>query len=142
MNTQADIELLAEKKLKEAMCLFDGNCMDGAYYMAGYVIELLLKARICKTLNVPDFFMFKPERGKSETFRPFKSHDYDQLLLLSGLYADFNTELQTNPILMAHWSVICVWNEGSRYSTGKSYGEVESFITSIKEISSWIRKHL
>jgi HEPN domain-containing protein len=74
MNSQADIEKLAEEKLKEANCLMNGNFYDGAFYMAGYSVELFLKAKICKTLNIPDFFLFK-KIMKDEAYKPFKSHN-------------------------------------------------------------------
>lgn len=58
MNSKANIEALADRKYEEAECLFNPGFFDGAYYMGGYVIELLLKAKVCKTLNINDFFLF------------------------------------------------------------------------------------
>jgi hypothetical protein len=140
MKTQAEIEALADQKLKEADCLLKGGFYDGAYYMGGYCVELLLKARVCKTLNINDFFLFN--RGKQEAYKPYKSHDYDQLLILSGLFGDFSAHSNADPLFKAHWSVVSTWNEGSRYLTGKSSTDAQSFLISVNEVATWIRKHL
>jgi hypothetical protein len=49
MQCQADIQVLAQAKLKEAECLFTNGFFDGAYYLGGYAVELLLKAMVCKS---------------------------------------------------------------------------------------------
>ncbi|MDG6028095.1 MAG: HEPN domain-containing protein [Candidatus Brocadia sp.] len=43
----------------EAKALFDKGLYDGSCYLAGYVIELALKARVCKILDMTDY----PESG-------------------------------------------------------------------------------
>ena len=142
MNSQADIVTLADAKLKEAECLFDNGFFDGAYYIGGYTVELLLKAKVCKTLGIPDFFLFDTRKAKAETYKPFKAHDYSQLLVLSGIYSELDSELNNNVVFKAHWSIVSSWNEGSRYLTGKTAAEVKSFLISVKEVSTWIKKYL
>ena len=58
MRTEAEIESLAENKLRVAELLCENGFYDDAYYLGGYVFELLLKARICRTLQIPDFFRY------------------------------------------------------------------------------------
>ena len=58
MKTEAEIIALSEMKLKAAELLLQNNFFDDAYYLGGYSVELLLKARICKVLCIPDFFVF------------------------------------------------------------------------------------
>ncbi len=94
MQTQSDIEALAYAKLGDAECLLDNDRFDSAYYLAGYAIELLLKARVCKTLGIPDFFDFdnaerKRLKNESVITKPYKVHDYIQLFILSGIYTRF-----------------------------------------------------
>ncbi len=74
-------------------------------------------------------------------YKPYKSHDYEQLLILSGLYNKFKAEPEDH-MLKYHWFMISNWNEGCRYLTGKTHVEVEDFINSVKEVSLWIQKHL
>ena len=91
MKCKEDIEKLSDLMLSQAECLLSANYPNGAYYLGGYTIELLLKARICKTLGIDDFFDFgNPLKTKIKNedmvTRPFKVHDLAQLMILSGLY--------------------------------------------------------
>lgn len=149
MKCQADIEILANEKLKDAECLLENKRYDGAYYLAGYAVELLFKAKVCKTLGIDDFFDFdNPNKtrlavkNKDLLYRPYKVHDYLQLLILSGVYSQFQNDVNNNSSLKYHWSIVSKWDENSRYLTGISETDVQNFITSIKEITQWIRNHL
>lgn len=147
MQTQSDIEALVYAKLADAEYLLDNNRFDSAYYLAGYTIELLLKARVCKTLGIPDFFDFdnterKRLKNESVITKPYRVHDYEQLLILSGIYSEFNNELEARESFMFHWSSVVKWNESSRYLTGRNLKDVEDFITSVKEVMLWIQKRL
>ena len=113
MNNPADIIALADAKLLEAACLLNNNFFDGAYYIGGYTIELLLKAKVCKTLGIPDFFLFDTKKARAETYKPFKAHDYSQLLVLSGIYPILENEINSNIIFKGHWSIASTWNEGA-----------------------------
>ncbi len=147
MKSQSEIEALAYTKLSDAEYLLAGDRFDSAYYLAGYAIELLLKARVCKTLGIPDFFDFdnterKKLKNESVIMKIYKVHDYVQLLILSGIYTEFNDELEANELFMFHWSSVVKWNESSRYLTGRNSRYVKDFITSVKEVMSWIQKDL
>ena len=90
MKTEIQIIELYESKLKVADFLLQNNFYDDAYYIGGYALELCLKAKICKTLQIPDFFDFEnsanrklPKYGKRNTkenlYKPYKVHDFEQL---------------------------------------------------------------
>lgn len=147
MQTQPGIEALAYAKLQDAELLLENNRFDSAYYLAGYAIELLLKARVCKTLGIPDFFDFNnPDRKKLKNegiiMKPYKVHDYMQLLILSGIYPHFKNELEANEIFVFHWSIVVKWNENARYLTGGNIEYTKDFISSVKAVMAWIQKHL
>ncbi len=108
--------------------------------MGGYAVELLLKAMVCKTLGIDDFFAFNLPARK-ELYKPYKVHDYEDLLILSGLYSAFNTA-QSDVTFKGHWSVVRKWNESSRYLTGIKEKDAKDFLTSLLEIVKWIEKHL
>lgn len=59
MKTETEIIYLSDKKLEAAEVLLKNDLVDDAYYLAGYSLELLLKAKICKSLLIPDFFDFE-----------------------------------------------------------------------------------
>ena len=140
MQCQADIQALSKSKLAESKCLFDNGFHDGAYYLAGYAVELLLKARVCKTLGIDDFFQFNKSK-KKELYKAYKVHNYEELLLLSGIYTDF-VNVQKDVNFKADWSIVRQWDEESRYITGRSPKDVEDFIESVNKIVSWIEGYL
>lgn len=140
MKSQTEIIAIADSKLSDAEFLFDNKRFESAYYIGGYAVELLLKARVCKTLGIDDFFLFKLKSSDS-LYKPYKVHDLFQLLILSGLYRDFEHELK-NPNFKQSWSLISQWNEGTRYLTTKNEIDVKDFLISILEFSKWIKKHL
>jgi AbiV family abortive infection protein len=145
MKCQSDIQQLADEKLNDAECLFANKSYSSAYYLAGYVIELLLKAKVCKNLGIDNLFDFdnKQNNWKADNNlnKSIKVHDYGQLLILSGLFPYFEKQI-INIKFKTHWSIISQWNEGSRYLTGKSETDAKDFITSIKVIKQWIQNYL
>ncbi len=131
--------------LIDAVCLESQGRYDGAYYLAGYTTELLIKAKVCKNLGIDDFFDFdntaRKTKIKSEVLRPFKVHDLEQLLILSGVYSDFEKML-VDVDFGAAWSIIQKWNEGTRYLTGRSHNDVKDLLTSISIFEKWIQRYL
>jgi hypothetical protein len=154
VKSEAELIKLSETKLKAAESLLNNHFPDDAYYIGGYAFELLLKAKICKTLCLPDFFDFdnsgkrklpKPSGKRNEKenlYKPYKVHDYEQLIILSGLFAEFSEHIATNPIFNADWSVISNWDENKRYTTVSNEKDVTSFIDSLKNMTSWLTQRL
>jgi hypothetical protein len=79
---------------------------------------------------------------KDNLYKPFKVHDYEQLLILSGLYTEFSNKINTDLVFGADWSVISKWDESLRYSTGTNKADVESFLQSIKNMILWLQQYL
>jgi HEPN domain-containing protein len=48
IETRAEFQELAETRLKEAKALLDLGMWNGSYYLAGYAVEVVLKACIIK----------------------------------------------------------------------------------------------
>ena len=147
MNCHADIKSLATDRYNDAECLLNNSRFDAAYYIAGYTVELLIKAKVCKTLGIEDFFDFEnPQKTKLKNsdsiYRPFKVHDLEQLLVLSGIYTEFVEAIKNEIPLKAAWSVIKNWNENARYLTGKTENDAKDLLTSIKQFSEWILNYL
>jgi hypothetical protein len=70
------------------------------------LVEIALKARICRTLKWTEF----PETRKEfESLTTFKTHDLDVLLALSG------RERRTKTSHLAEWSVLGTWEPEVRY---------------------------
>lgn len=154
MKTEAEIIALADNKLKASEFLVQNGYWDDAYYLCGYAFELLLKAKICNTLFIPDFFDFDSSKNRKlpinkhkkterdNLYKPFKVHDYEQLLTLSGLFTEFSNKIASDLVFGADWSVVSKWDENLRYTIGNKQKEVESFIESIKNMILWLKQYL
>lgn len=69
-------------------------------------------------MEFPDFFDFdnpNKKKLKNESVITRQVHDYDQLIVLSGINADFEDEVKNNELFSYNWSIISTWNENARY---------------------------
>ena len=124
--------------------MYENRHYDSAYYLAGYAIELLLKARICKTLKIDNFYDF----GNRDKFvnednitRPYKVHNFEQLFVLSGIYNEFIKQLDDKDFI-TDWLQISKWKEDMRYANGKRAEEVNEFINCVKKFKIWMQEYL
>jgi hypothetical protein len=78
MANSTELKEISKARLKSARILMNSKDWEGAGYMLGYSLECILKAVICKTLNLSEY----PETKDSEWFL---THKLDRLLRLSGL---------------------------------------------------------
>jgi HEPN domain-containing protein len=105
---RATFEQLAEMRLVEARLLLENGFPSGAYYLAGYAIECVLKARIAAQFRADEI----PERRLVERVHV---HDLSKLLSLAGLEDELEAEMNTNPDLHERWTVVKEWSERARY---------------------------
>lgn len=75
--------------------------------MCGYAVEVALKARICRTLNWPEF---PSTSGEFQAYRSFQTHELDVLLRLSGQ----EPKIKQNHFTI--WNTVAVWKVESRYN--------------------------
>ena len=150
MAKRSDFQELALLRLIEAQTLLAQNLPDGAFYLAGYAVECALKAAICKTLDIDDFFEIYSSKThaakvKDDIVQKFKTHDYGTLLVLSGLYYKLDAGLRADKDLNDSWSIVQsqAWSEQYRYETikRKSEDDVVDFITAVNYFLSWISQH-
>jgi HEPN domain-containing protein len=97
-------------RLSEAHTLFAGGHHDGAYYLAGYVIECAIKACIAKPTAAHDF----PPRP--DDVRRMYSHNLVELVKVAELEGAWLSELAADPIFARYWRVVANWNEQGRYA--------------------------
>lgn len=102
----ADLKTIARARLADAAALLAASRLDGSAYLCGYVVELALKARICRTLKWP---AFPEKRNEFEGLQSFKTHDLDVLLRLSG------REQYIKVTLFPEWTIVSQWNPEARY---------------------------
>ena len=121
MNSTLEIKELATARLEDAKILLANSRYEGAFYLAGYAIELTLKAKICTHLDIDDLFSDNPtthSKGSLGRFREsVKTHDFFVLLNLCGLNRKLEVEQEDNIYFKENWSLLFQksWNEGVRY---------------------------
>jgi HEPN domain-containing protein len=138
IETQAEFRELSEKRLEEAKALLDRAMWDGAYYLAGYAVELALKVCIIKTLMLTDAF---PDKEFSKNCY---THSVERLVILAKLDAHRKVATDADPDLLGNWSITRDWSEQKRYHR-ISRTEAEELYTAITDnahgVLQWIKKH-
>jgi HEPN domain-containing protein len=136
--TRADFQSLADQRLVEAKFLLDHGQWDGAYYLAGYAVELGLRACIIKTLLATDAF---PEKKFSENCY---THAIDRLVGLAKLELKLQSATAADPDLQTNWSLTLDWNEAKRYHR-MAQAEAEMLYNAIADplhgVLPWIKTH-
>ena len=125
-------------RLREAEALFAAGLYDGSAYLCGYVVELALKARICRLLDENEY----PDSGR---FRQvYGVHDLDLLLMLSGLGRKLSL---ANKAVFDNWPIAVPWKPESRYAAVGSVErqDAEEVLNAVKDgthgVFKWIKKY-
>jgi len=137
MLTKGDLEKLAQVRLEDALLLLQASRSSSAYYLAGYAIELALKACIANLIQsqvIPD----------KAFINAIYTHRLDHLLATAGLLPEFNADSKTDIQLAAYWAITTKWNEESRYE----FWDPISAATLLQAVSDsnhgvfqWVKKH-
>jgi hypothetical protein len=117
--TRKELQELARLRLREADALYKAHLYDGCVYLAGYAVELGLKARICRVLRVNEY-------PSGDLGKAFKVHSLNQLKILAGLTPDI--DVRKNKELFDNWSKAVAWNPEQRYKSPGKYGASEARI--------------
>jgi hypothetical protein len=134
---RTDLQVLADLRIAEAAALvgLPAPLSDGAYYLAGYAVELGLKACIAKLNQQFDW----PEKAFVASCH---THDILALVRLAGLETDRARDAAANPQLDQNWTVVKDWNERSRYER-HSLAEAQKLMTAIVDpidgVLPWIK---
>ncbi len=145
---------MAYERLSEAELLCNHGKYDGAFYLAGYSIELMLKAKVCEHLGIDNLFDEKPQtvvHGVSDVRKAVKTHDIAVLLIFAGLRIKFGTDKSENKVLeqtntrLFDASGHCTWNEQIRYQPigsqiAKDVQELVELLQHEKGLLQWIEK--
>lgn len=121
MRNTTEINDLAAQRLREAQILYENEMYDGAYYLAGYSVELKLKGKICDRLGIPNLYddmdsITNSIKGISDIRRSLKTHNLFTLLLFSGLKNKFDNEKAVNSEFAKASSLLFnAWDENVRY---------------------------
>ena len=137
MLTKADLEKLAQVRLDDALLLLQAGRSSSAYYIAGYAVELGLKACISKLIQpnvIPD---------KAFVIAIY-THKLDSLLSTAGLLPQFNADIKADTQFAAYWALASKWSEDSRYEFWDPVAAatlVEAIHEPSHGVFRWVKKH-
>lgn len=136
-HKRTDLQANAQAKLDDAMLLFKNERFSNSYYLAGYAVEIGVKACIAKqiardTVPTRDFL------------RKFFEHNFKTLIGLAGLAEQLKKQQTEDPNFAANWALVLEWDKSIRYeSVDRSTAHL--MIIAVAEPSSgvfpWIQTH-
>lgn len=137
MLTKADLERLAQVRLEDAIFLLKANRASAAYYLAGYAVELALKACIAK--------LVQPNTIPDKAFiNAIYTHKLDSLLSTAGLRPHFDADTKADTQFAAYWAMVNNWSEESRYEFWDPISAA-SLLQAVHEpnhgVFQWVKKH-
>lgn len=129
---------LSDAKLQDAKLLLDAGRPGNAYYLAGYAVELMLKAILAT--------QFKADTLPDRTLlRDVFTHDLAKLLRLGYLEEELKLLRDANVLSDSYWQIALNWSETSRYqsrSLEEARGLIEAIEHSEHGVLSWLRCRL
>ena len=136
---KTELEKLAEIRVNEAEILLNAGCHQGAYYLAGYALECILKACISKQIKQFDF----PDK---KLVNDSYSHDLAKLLNTAGLKQELIIQEGKDTNFKLNWSVANKWSEESRYDHTIESQDAKDLFDAITDTKSgvlpWLKKYL
>jgi HEPN domain-containing protein len=134
--THEELKSLASEKSADARLLFDNGRYSNAYYLAGYAVEIGLKAVIAKKFRAGEI----PDK---KFVADIYSHDLRSLV---G-YSELKTQLdraRRKPRFDANWVTVEKWKADHRYAMFARV-DAEAIVLAVDEkkhgVLEWIRSH-
>lgn len=137
MLAKADLQQLAEMRFEDAVTLLRAKRASAAYYLAGYSVELALKACISK--------LIRPDTIPDKAFiNAIYTHKFDNLVSTAGLRGQLDSNLKANPDFAANWAISSNWTEESRYQFWDPIAAA-TLLTAIGDptngVLEWVKRH-
>jgi hypothetical protein len=137
MIAKNDLEKLAQLRIDDAIILLNAGRASSAYYLAGYSVELALKACISKLFQkgvIPD----------KQFVSSIYTHKFENLISLAGLKPNLDAEIKMNSQFAIFWAIATKWSEESRYELWDTVSAV-SLVQAIHDPSNgvlkWVKQH-
>lgn len=103
-----ELKSLSTSKLEDALLLFDNGRWANAYYLAGYSVELALKA--CAAIQFVAEAI--PDR---KLVQDLHTHDLPRLISLVGLHPELKQRQDEDVEFAQNWGLAAEWTPESRY---------------------------
>lgn len=137
MIAKKDLQTLAETRLGDAQLLLQAGRYSAAYYLAGYAVELGIKARIAGVFQADMI----PERS---FVNAVYSHKLDELVGLAGIKRQLQDDMALDSVFSAAWGIASKWSETSRYEMWDQFAAA-SMLQAVGDVNhgvlQWLKKH-
>ena len=136
--SKAKLVALSDAKLADAKLLLAAGRGDNAYYLAGYSVELMLKAILSSQFKNNTI----PERA---VVRDAFVHDIEKLARSSKIDSDLKAMLDLDERFNGFWKTVLEWDPISRYDA-HSVQDAEDLVRAIDDaehgVLKWLRGRL
>lgn len=134
---RAFLQGVAETKLADAQILIGNGRFSNSYYLAGYAVEIGLKACIAKQFTAEDI---PDKRFVNDIYK----HNLIGLVGLAGLAAEHQKQSAADANFAANWGVVAEWNPEVRYEHVDKF-TAHAMLLAITDSKSgvfpWIKAH-
>jgi hypothetical protein len=134
---RGDLRANAQAKLDDAILLFQNGRFSNAYYLAGYTVEISLKACIAAQISAETI----PDKA---IIRKIFDHQFSVLVGLAGLGAQLKEQQDKDADFAANWAIVCEWSPDARYEA-KDITSAQAIIVAINDQKSgvlqWIKTY-
>lgn len=133
-----ELQKKSENRLKAVKGSYRDSLYDEVVSDCGLVIELALKATVCKAIN---------EDVYPEFIRTYRTHDPEELINLAKLRSKLEAEKSNDLDFFVNWSLLSKWSINFRYMPPGTYSKskAENYITAIEGpkggVYPWIKKN-
>ena len=133
----ANLQAIACAKSEDAVLLLTHGRFANAYYLAGYAVEIGLKACIALQFRAEHF----PDRRLVNTVH---THQLNDLVLHAGLENILDKRRSQNREFSDNWTRVCKWHPDSRYSAVDDFTAqmmVHAVSNSQTGVLEWIKEY-
>jgi hypothetical protein len=134
---RSDLRANAQAKIDDAIILLMNNRFSNAYYLAGYAVEIGLKACIAAQISaetIPDKAFIKG----------IMNHQYRVLVGLAGLAGSLKDEEDKDQLFATNWALASQWEPDARYEAIDPMSAqllVDAIATPNSGVLQWIKTH-
>ncbi len=134
---RSDLQANAQAKLDDAIILLKSGRYSNAYYLAGYAVEIGLKACIAAQISaeaIPDKAFIKN----------IMNHQFRTLVGLAGLAGSLKDQEDKDQTFATNWAIASQWEPDARYEAIDPT-TAQLFVQAIADPNSgvlqWIKAH-
>ncbi len=128
---------MAGEKLEDARLLLDHGRYSNAYYLAGYAVEIGLKACIARQFGAEAI----PDRS---FVNAIYSHNFRTLVNLAGLAGELKDREAESSAFAANWVLVNEWTPEARYAAA-DLESAQVFVQAVSDATAgvfpWIRTY-